>query len=629
MPLSSRNSSVSRDFILLFAVIMGIIVLVAVWVAYKTFENYSENVVSEMEDEAMRMDRSLSVDIKNASYLLESLARQIVQMGADNPEKISLLLRSFDTSNNANKDEFAWVDSDQEIIITSSSGLLEKTINVSDRDYVKKSLAKPWQVHIGRPLRARISERWVLPISVGVTDYRGDFVGILLLSMDIESLATELSDMLRQSGMQFAVFTPTLTLIADSEKIAEEDIYDRSKSTALTEMDFSKQRKGLLSSPQIFSPETTFVYYEYSAYYPYVIYLTYDPITNRDKIYPLLQARLVQILVIAVFLLALLWMVRTRIIKPVERLCDITAGIAAGRGYKPMPKGGPIEIESLANQIRKLSDYISEQHRIEQELTLKNQFLMKLKETSHVVARARSEFLTGVTRELDEQVRAMLPSVQAINEQRHGVIRQVKYAEEAKVASAHLLELQHIIHDVRAIAEMERETLVLRESSVNISFAMHRAVRQFQQHGEYRHIKVKLKVSDTLPVLVIDEERFTQVLVHLLCGAAATLSQGTAITLSAQTEHNEGGATELVLSMKYASYQAPMPPSDVNTTASAVMETALEAGGGTPVIRTEAMCFALARMLLSLYDGDMSFTPAKGEMHHVFVRFPKARLMLK
>jgi signal transduction histidine kinase len=627
MSLSTRNPSVSRDFILLFAVIMGIIVLVAVWVAYKTFENYSQSVVSEMEGEAMRIDRSVIVEIKNASYLLESLARQIVQIGSENPDKISLLLRSFDNSNTDRKDEFAWVDADQEITITSTSGQLEKTINVSDRDYVKKSLAKPWQVHIGRPLKARISDRWVLPISIGVTDYRGDFIGILLLSMDMESLTTELSELLKKSKMQFAIFTPTLTLIADSKTIGDDDIYDRSKSTALSDVDFTQKRKGLLSAPQIFSPEKSFAYYEYSTQYPYVIYLTYDPAANKDKIFPLLQARLVQILVIAVFLLALLWMVRTRIIKPVERLCEVTAGIAAGKGYKPMPKGGPIEIEMLANQIRKLSDYLTEQHRIEQELTLKNQFLMKLKETSHLITRARSEFLMGITKEFDEQIRSMLPSILAISEQRHGPIKQVKYGEDAKQASTLLIELQHMVHDVRAIAEIDRETLVLRESSVNISFAMHRAVRQFQQYADYQHIKVKIKASDTLPVLLIDEERFTQTIVHLLCGAAATLSQGTAITMSAQTEHNEGGMSELVLSMKYASYQAPLVIPDNGNATPALTIMAQE--GGTPLIRTEAICFALARMLLSLYDGEMSFTPAKGELHHVFVRFPKARLMLK
>jgi hypothetical protein len=219
--------------------------------------------------------------------------------------------------------------------------------------------------------------------------------------------------------------------------------------------------------------------------------------------------------------------------------------------------------------------------------------------------------------------------VHAISEQHYGTIKQAKYGEEAKNVATHLMELQQMLHDVRAIAEMERETLVLRESSVNISFAMHRAVRQFQQHAEYRHIKVKLKVSDTLPVLIIDEERFTQVLVHLLCGAAATLSQGTAITLGAQTEHNEGGASELVLSMKYASYHAPLPLTEGNTSVHTGIEAGTEGGGGAPLIRTEAICFALARMLLSLYEGEMSFAPAKGELHHVFVRFPKVRLMLK
>jgi HAMP domain-containing protein len=625
MPSKTSTPSVSRDFILLFVVIMVIITLVSVWVAFKTFENYAEGVVSEMEGEATRIDRSMIVEIKSASYLLESLARQIVQIGAGKPEKISRLLRSFDDNNNSRNDEFLWLDKNQDAIITSTSGILSKPTNVSDRDYVKKALTAPWHVHMGRPMKGRVTERWVLPLSLGVTDYKNQFVGILILSIDIEALTKELAEVIQQSGMNFSVFTPTLTLITDSQEIGDGDIYDKANVTPLSAVKFDKKPKGMISSPTLFKPLLPFVYYELSSQYPYVIYLTYDQVKNDDKIFSLLQARLVQILIIAVFLLSLLWMVRTRIIRPVEKLSEITAGISAGKAYQPLPKGGPIEIENLGNQIRKLSEYITEQQRIEEEMSLKNQFLGKMKETTQMFTRVRSEFLLGLTKDLETQLKAILPHMHAVRDQRYGEIPR-EYIEEIQSATAKIAYLRQVVEDVRTISEAEYGTFSLRESSVNISFAIHRAVRQFHQYPHYRHVEVKLKVSEQLPILIIDEEKFTQILVNLLCGASTTLAQGAAITVSAQVEYNAVGNDELVIHMKYSSQHQPAISQDHGRQESSKI---IDKQEKDPLIKTDMMCFALSRMLISLYDGELTITTSKNEMNHLSVRFLKNRLMIK
>ncbi len=626
---ASRNPSVSRDFILLFAVMMVMIALVAIWVAYKTFENYAQNVVSDMEGEALRIDHSLGVEIKSTSYLLESLARQIVQSGAENPENIAHLLRSFDDNNDHRNDEIAWINADQEVIVNSQSGVLTKVVNVSDRDYVKKALSAPWQVHIGRPLKARTNERWILPLSIGVTDYRGIFVGVLLVSIDIEALTKELAEFLQQSKMEFSIFTPTLTLITDSQTLHDDDIYERGKTTPLSQLDFKKQKKGVVSMPQLFNPYAPFEYYELSAHNPYVVYITYNQIARKDKIFSLLEARLVQILVIAVFLLSLLWMVRTRIIKPVEKLCEITAGISAGQAYRPLPKGGPVEIENLSNQIRKLADYIGEQHRIQGELHLKNQFLLKIKETSQAVSRGRTEFLMHVMKEIDGHLRSLIVPIEAIKEQRAGAIKQVKYVQGAAEALSRISLLYQMVRDVQAVVHLDYESQGLRESSVNIAFSLHRAVRQFHQKSQNRHIDIKLKAPDNLPVLIIDEERFTHIVVYLLCGAAATLTQGTPITITAQTEQTEAGNVTLVLSFRYASHVQPVLITDLP------QEIPVETPAKQPfeisalLVRTEAISFAMARMLLSLYDAELAVNASASDTNRLFVRFPKNRLVLK
>ncbi len=620
MPYSQRKSSVSRDFILLFAVIMVTIAIVALWVAYKTFENYADGVIAEMEGEAIRIDRSLIVEIKSASYLLESLARQVVQIGSGDHQKIARLLRSFNDNSQRN-DEFAWMNAEQNVIINSGSGILPKPVNLSDRDYVKKSLAAPWQVHLGRPVKGRVTERWILPLSLGVTDYQGVFVGMIVLNLDIEQLTKELAQITRESGMEFSIYMKTLNLIANSRIDYTAFEYVDSGRSSLAEIDFDTSRKGLLSKPQLFQPSRPFIYYEASTQYPYIVEITYNQIKSDDKIFALMQARLSQILIVSVFLLTLLWMVRTRIIRPVEQLSDMTAAICAGERYKPLPKGGPIEIENLANQIRRLSDYLNEQHRIEQELKLKNQFLTKLQENSSTLTKARNGFLAQMASEIQRPIHYALEYVQNIRHERHGTISPQEYASDAVEVSGHLMRLQNMAEDLYEIGEMESHIMTLRESSTNISFVLHRALRKFHAFQQYQHVEVKLKIHDNLPNLLIDEERFIQILVHLLCGAVASLMQGTQIDMVAQCESDEKGARVLVIQLNYLTH-IHLPVQENAPTTSSTESTDL-----SPRIKSDTTCFALARMLISLYDGEMSAGTAKGEMNRIFIRFPEHRLL--
>ena len=182
-----------------------------------------------MEREALRIDRTLIVEIKSASYILESLARQIVQIGTENKDDIAELLRSFDKKNKeVVSDEFLWIDTNQDIIMSSSVGILNKVSDASDRDYVKKSFAAPWEVHIGRPIKGKVSDIWILPISLGVTDYKGNFIGIIVFSMNVSRLTDELRSIVKDSNMSFSIYTKTFSIItsADAQNPTKEVFID-------------------------------------------------------------------------------------------------------------------------------------------------------------------------------------------------------------------------------------------------------------------------------------------------------------------------------------------------------------------------------------------------------------------
>lgn len=622
MARTHPKHSVSRDFVLLFVVIVAIIALVALWVAYKTFDNYTDSVVSDLEGEAIRVDRSLIVEIKSASYLIESLSRQIIQIGAEDYKGISRLLRSFNGSSNRS-DMFSWINPSGDIVVNGDIGMLERLVNVSDRDYVKKALTSPWQVHLGRPVASRLSERRVLPLSVGVTDKDGTFVGTLVMSIDISRVTKELRQVIQEEGIEFAIYTDTMNIIADSRNDETQDTIEPLGEGLPSVIDNRDSPKGVLTTPDLFSPSVPFTYYERSSQYPYIVYIRYDQMDASDEIFELMRARLVQIMIISVFLLALLWMVRTRIIRPVEELSYLTSRIAAGERYTPLPHGGPVEIESLAIQIRKLSDYIDEQYRIEEELKRKNAFLSRLKDSSRVLTQARSHLLASVAKELQKPADRAKELVQRLQQTHQGA--QVGYHQEFRAEMleihTHLEQVHQIADDIYEITATDHSAMILRESSVNISYALHRAVRKFHEASQYRHIEVKLKLDDVLPKLLIDEERFVEGMIHLLCASAASLMQGTPIELGAHIERNAPVQRQLVVQLKYLT-QHHSPTAAVLTGA-----TTLPPSVDTPHLTHDKTSLAYGEMLFSLYDAEIHKTLTKGDVQRLVIRFPDSRLI--
>ncbi len=620
----NASPSVSRDFIVLFVVIMIFIAVISLWVAHSTFKTYSESTISAMEREALRIDRTLIVEIKSASYILESLARQIVQIGTDNEDEIAELLRSFDKKNKEIvSDEFLWIDTNQDIVMSSSVGVLNKVSDASDRDYVKKSFTAPWEVHIGRPIKGKVSDIWILPVSLGVTDYKGNFIGIIVFSMNISRLTEELRNIVKDSNMSFSIYTKTFSVIAsaDAQNPAVEADFDPRFVKAMQEKDVEAEPQGILSKPTLFSPNTAFSYYDTSSQFPYIVHLTYNPVLQNDGIFNILKGRLIQIFIIAIFLLSLLWMVRTRVIKPVEKLSKITSDIAAGRAFQPLPSGGPVEIERLSHQIKKLSDYITEQHRTERELNLKNHFLTKLKETTQLLTKVRSDFLHIIAKELQTPIEQALKKLELLATMEGG-----KYNNEhVHEASISLHYLQQMVEDVKLVAELEYGNITMRESSVNLSFTIHRALRQFHEYPQFKHIDVKLKIADNLPVLLIDEDRFSQIIKNILCGAGATLAQGNSILITVQPDYDDNGQYELGIQFKYLSQPHSQDIFLDKKPASGAQQ--MRPMGRIPLVKSESINFALARMLVSLFGGKLQTQMTKNDVNRIYVSFPKERLI--
>lgn len=611
MKASASNPSLSRDFVLLSIVIVVFLAAVSVWVSYRTYEDHSENVIGHLESESLRIDRALIVEIENSSYLLESLARQISQIGPDNLNGIARLLRSFNDQNHRD-DVFSWIDQNQQVVVSSNRGILGKTIDVSDRDYIKKALTEPWKIQIGRPIQGRVSERWILPICLGLTDYRGNHVGAILASIDIIGLTDELRKVIREVGIDFSIYSTTLNPLTEA---SGKSIFTPRESIeeSLKKVDFSKKQNGALTRASIFKPNELYTFFEVSTEYPYVIVVSHDPVRSEKVVRASLRGKLAQVFSVALLLVTILWIIRAKIIKPVLNLCDIVADIARGKRYRPLEQSGPVEIEMLAQQIKKIDDYLEERRRKENELQMKNRYLTRVKETSQRMAHARLEFLRSLSAELAQPLQTITEGVEALKDQHFGPLPNRRYLDQANLMYQKTRVLQQMVNDLSVIKESEYGTMVLNEQPVDISFAIHRAIRLFTDQPQHKHADLKLRLDEQLPKLMIDEDKLNQILMHTLAHATVRAASGSSIIVETLIDRNQEGAEEFVVMMKFN----VRPSDNVSTELTDSMELGAAQAG-----RSDGISLALTRMLLSLHHGRLETSVSHNQVCRIFLRFP-------
>ncbi len=139
---------------------------------------------------------------------------------------------------------------------------------------------------------------------------------------------------------------------------------------------------------------------------------------------------------------------------------------------------------------------------------------------------------------------------------------------------------------------------------------------------------ISLDISLTwmeLPKLIIDEDRFNQILVNLFTSAAAQLSPGSAMVLECVTDKNEIGEDEFVFMLKYNLLVQDNPDIDQVRRIQLVSEHE----NAPLLIRSEGINFALTRMLVSLHQGEIETQISNNHVCRVYMRFPASRIQTK
>lgn len=617
MNVTWSKPSLLRDFAVLSALIIFVLSLVTVWVTYETYQDHSERIVKQLENEATRIDRAMILEIEHSSYLLGSLGREITLMDKNDLTSIALLLRSFDTTATLHH-VFSWIDDKQRNVVSSNKGVHASPIDVSDRDFIKRSVAEPWKIQIGSPIQGRVSAKWVLPIALGLTDTTGKYIGTILISMDINTITRDLRSAVKNSGISFTVYSNTtpmlpLTETLDNHTHAPIDAY----SSELTNVDLMKQPAGILSTGSLYDEHRMYVYYELSANYPYIILLGYDSKASLTSIRDLLIPRLIQILLMGIFMLGLLWVVRLRIIKPVSELSEVAAGLLRGEPYQAAFDGNASEINKLAGQIRKLGDYLEETRRIEEEKENKNLMLRKSKDAALLSNKIKIEFLTAMSHELRTPLNTIVGFSEIMKSQLYGPLENTQYwqyAQDIHEASRHL---QALVDDVLALSNAESGMQELQEKPVDMRFVLNKCLRSVTERLQVQKLHVELKMPEVLPRLMMDEQRLKQIIINLLLNSANHSTENSLIMVEAYTHKNKKDEENFCIS-----FTEGTKPTSAGDKATSLQQA-------TKILKRELsnLGIPLTKALVAMHQATLDIERIPGKPLCVIVRFPQERIV--
>ncbi|MBM3618450.1 MAG: HAMP domain-containing protein, partial [Alphaproteobacteria bacterium] len=386
----SQKSSVNRDFSVLSGVIVFIALLTSLWVAYETFSDEAERISSQLSEEAGRIDKGFDSEIDRARYVLESVGRQIIQENTSDKTRIAQMLRAFD-GNNEYYSVFLWVDSNLQAVTSSREGILNEPIDLADRPYIQQSKQQPFRIKIGQPSTGRISERMVIPMAMGLTDQTGRFIGSVTLSIDIENLSNRIKGYIHNPRVSFSILNSEGIALSNDDELSKGEAADEALLERVRANIALKNENGFLKSPTLFSRNRVFAYYLQSKYHDYHIVSAF--ISDHNAVRTLILPRMIQLLLVAAFLVSLLWLVRFRIIHPVQYLAEASGRIARGQTEVVLPATGPLEITLLGKNLERTVQYISEHRKIEEELVTKVLGLKTAKETAEISDQAKMQIL--------------------------------------------------------------------------------------------------------------------------------------------------------------------------------------------------------------------------------------------
>src|SRR5690606_13912755 len=235
---------------------------------------------------------------------------------------------------------------------------------------------------------------------------------------------------------------------------------------------------------------------------------------------------------LVVFALFGRWLLRTRVLGPVDRMIDGIAAIAGGDYQRRLPAAETRELARLADAVNRMAErLIANQEQLGANIA-------SLQETNRLLTEARDELVraekmasvgrlgAGIAHEIGNPLGAVLGYL--------AVLSGTAGPAEKELLTAAETEARRIDRIVRSLLDYARPREA-RARPIAIRPVVERTVDLLRAQGKLESIQVTLELAPELPEVVADQFQLEQVLVNLLLNAVDALAGVDGAAISVRT----------------------------------------------------------------------------------------------
>ncbi len=191
-----------EDASVIFSIFLCSFFIASTWFLAYLMNSEKHQIKSALEIQSSKLEKSFIDRIKQTEALAEEISNEI-KINPSNKQQIYLSLKKFQISPKLNKtfawSEFLWIDDKHQITINSSKESFKKPIDLSIQAQIPPTKRKPQKLYIGDPIIEENSKKLVIPASYGVLNNKNQYVGTILIGLEIEGLAKIMNEEMETS----------------------------------------------------------------------------------------------------------------------------------------------------------------------------------------------------------------------------------------------------------------------------------------------------------------------------------------------------------------------------------------------------------------------------------------------
>ncbi len=177
---------------------------------------------------------------------------------------------------------FSWANKKNKLAVNTVIGINTNLDSLTERPYIWRSRYQPWTLQFSKPDRGIISNSFIMPAAVGITNGRDEYLGTIIAGINIKKLTSRVEAVLKSSNAFIVVSrdemgnddTKMFFSSSNTPKIAKDYMKIANIVSKYKEWD---DQAGKMSEP-ILAGRFKFSYYKILEGYPLIIFVGFNQV---------------------------------------------------------------------------------------------------------------------------------------------------------------------------------------------------------------------------------------------------------------------------------------------------------------------------------------------------------------